>query len=289
MRVAISYEGETVHASTFRVRPPPTLVEGRVFDQFLEPIDGIAVALASTESTTTADGSFSFGFGKVERAIQHGSQLVTVNPNQQNQNYTSSQFFLSLQAGRLADLGILRSLRFDDGESARQVAGGAEEIPFLDGGLIIDATSAEFVFPSGASDGIVRAQMALNHEFSFPSQPGLFPLFYFVLNPIGVEVSGELSIDMSIPAFPEGSGFSGPVPRYLLISSVDPKTRVLTPAGVVEVDVEAQRLSSRGGVHAERLDVLSVAFLMGGDQSALSRYADGEITIDELRGATRAQ
>jgi len=287
VRVLVTYDGQEVYSSSFSVRPVPTLFEGRVVDHELNPVANMEVRLGSEYVTTTAqDGAFSFGFGSVHQAIDGGRQLLSVNPLQGSPKYSTTEFFVDLQEGRFTPIGVVRTVRLDESEPYRLLAGGMQSVQFLDGALILDATEADFAFERGASEGLVHASLVTNVQFGFPIQGGLSTLFYFVLTPGGIEVSGELGVDMTLPvAFTERPA---PLPSHLVISTVDPETRLLRPSGVLEVDLENGRLVSQGGVFAQSLDVVAVSVQVGGDLDAPANFAQGNLTIDALRSAVHA-
>jgi len=191
------------------------------------------------------------------------------------------------QEGRLTTLNGVFVPRLDTGEPYRLLSGGVPHVYLSGDDLDLDLSEASVLFPGGAASGGVLAQPLLYSEYPLPTGGSSYPIFSFVMQPPGIEVSGPVGVHVKLPSLQKTPNYVQQLPDFVLLVGVDPKTLTLTPIGVGHVDRDAGTLESVGLLLPERLDVIGVAIPAAGRIGLLSSYADGELTLEQLRSAVR--
>jgi hypothetical protein len=289
VEVKVSYDETEALRGRFQIRPLPTLISGFIADQFFNPLDGLRVALDDGRVTTTnREGAFSFGFGAFADRLPPGRRRLVVNPGMKDPRYGSAEQFVYTEAGRVADLGVLRTPLLSPNEPFRHVTSRASSVPLLGGQLVLELTDAEVTFPNGASAGDVHAQVLVAAEAAYPTRPSAIPAFTYGIQPIGIEVNGSVRLDLAVPEEVGPTYFDSLAERVLLVG-LDPNALELVPIGVGRVDRSARRIRSEGPLAPRRLDFIGVSPQRNpAIQTLLARYGSETMTLQELVAALEA-
>ena len=280
--VDIKHEGETLARSRFTTRKLPTFIQGSVVDQLGQGVADITVTLPELNRSvnTNEEGAFTFGYGdQPGQEIPAGRYQLVINPGLQKAGFGSSTQWLSIEGGRRNRADTLQVPILSRDTTFSPVAGG-RELSLLEGAIKMDMSDARLLFPDGRLKGDVHAQFAAFSQIPHKINPLALPLWLYTLQPAGVHVEGDWSLDLQIPAL---NGQFDHVPEqgtYVLLLGLDNETQQITPVGVGQIN--GHRVSSRGPLEQTTLDVLGYAYVEPQVQPLLQQYADEEITLPLL-------
>ena len=285
--VTLLYNGEELSRSGFNIRPLPTFIQGFVADQFMRPLAGIEVEIPDLErkAITNYDGNYGFGFG--EPAGQHipgGRYRAVINPGMKNPAFGSVERWINVDEGRLNAVGITPIPVLSQDEPFRRIRSGQAEAVLAGGDLILDLSEAMLTFPDGRDQGNVHLQYMELPQIGYPIFSPAIPYGAFVVQPIGIEVSGNVRMTFSMPAINESHDYVSVIGERVLLVGLDPGALEIVPVGVGLVDVEHKKVISKGEVALERLDYPGYAFVAPEAQETLERFASGEIGLAEMIG-----
>lgn len=288
--VRVTNDGEELFRGQFNVRPLPTLVTGFVADQFYNPIQGLEVRLDDIAVTTTSnvEGAFSFGFGRAEAAIPGGRHLVVLNPGLKNRQYGTIHQWVNTQGGRLEDMRVVPVPLLDSSEPFRRIRSNQTSALLRGGDLEFELAQANLAFPDGAAEGDVHTNVFLGPAVGYQALKSATPFLTYALQPMGIEVSGQFSVNFALPS-PEGSNYLSALPELVLLIGLDPDALMLVPIGVGRVDHQQHRVRSARPLAARRLDFIAMAPLIDPAlQAMLSQFVDGKMDIRALTAALEA-
>jgi hypothetical protein len=281
--VEATYAGEELGRIRYHTRPLPTLITGTLMDQLSQPAVNVEVRIEELGRSvvTNRDGGFNFGFAEsAERNIPGGQYLLQINPGQDNRSYGSGSRAIRVQQGALNDLGRI-SLPQLSSELPYVPLRGGEQFSLLQGELKLDLSGARLQFPDGQQQGDVHAQMLSFTELPYPVDPMAMPYWMYSLQPGGVRVEGEFSVDLA--ALPLGDSYDY-LPEngaHVVLVGLDPEAERIVPVGVGVID--NFRVRSVGKLELSSLDLLGFALAGMEAQPALQAYAAGSINLRQLQ------
>lgn len=284
--VTVRYAGEVIEDFTFRVETLPTLVLGAVVNQLSQPVAGLQVSLPALDLNAKTDGQglFSFGFGdNPEFRIPAGRHKIVFNPGQADPRYGSVESYVNLQYGIANRVGITIVPALSKQIAYQHIRSGGDEIVLAGGELRLHAAQADFLFPDHRNDGNVHVQFTPAQQMSHQPLIAARPLWVYAVQPQGIEVSGEITIDIATPALNSRYDYLPPDGTYVVLVGQDPRALQIVPIGVGLL--ENHRVSSQGKVHLQRLDYLGFAFVPEERQALLQQYAEGKIGLTQLIAA----
>lgn len=284
IHVTLTYDGEERYRSEFKIRNLPTLVEGFVLDQFMEPLRGINVTLPDLHRSTLTDfeGHYSFGFG--EDASEHipgGRYKILVNSGFQKSGYGLIDDMVILDEGRLNNVKVLKLSALNKKEPFRQIGSGMNQVSLSNGDLVLDFSQAELQFPDGSTQGPVHTQF-MNMDMLNHRTHGLAtPYWVYGIQPMGITVTGPVGIKLNIPMYSNSYDYlEGQT--YVILVGLDPVSYEISPIGIGHVNKEEHKVTHEGPVNLKRLDYIGYAMYPQEIQSELQRVVEGQITLGQL-------
>jgi len=284
---SVLYDGEEIHRSVFTVRPMPTLVEGFVADQFMQPLQGIEVALKELKMTahTNADGYYSFGFGLPDSEnIKGGLYTVAVNPAMKNFAMGTLETEVGISQGQLNKIEMIRIPVLDTTEPFRNITSGGGISVLKGGDLLLDLTSTDLVFPDGAQEGNVHVQFTVREQIPDPTLDLAIPHWMYALQPRGITAEGQIEISMAIPELSGSYDYLAEHGQRVLLLGFDPTSKTIVPVGVGSIDHTTKRVVSEGPCHLKSLDYIGYCTVPVELQAHLDQVVSGDVGMAELIG-----
>lgn len=289
--VEVWVDGVHTASTNFGVRDFPNLVHGFALDDYFQPLSGVEVSLPDLghETVSDANGEFGFGWGwPADRTLEPGRHRVVFNPEGKNPRLAMVEGWIDVVAEE--NRGGLSFVVPEIPMSARFVSLSGEEAHVLENGLVsLDLEDAVLTFPDGSSSGLVAPHLTDVASAGYPTSLMELPLFALRMDPGGVTVSGDLSMEVRLPKR-EGSydylaslvNAEGRNPVGILYA-LDPDTLLLSPAGVVEFDPQTMRaVMPRKTNLVERLDVLAFGIAPIHAIPTALQYLDGDVEFDAV-------
>lgn len=284
--VEISYNGEQLSRHSFRVRELPTFINGAVVDQFGQPIAGIEVALPELDRTTTTngDGGFAFGYQETgDQLIPGGRYNIIVNSELKNPSFGTINKTVSVQRNYPNDVDRLVIQELDRGTTFYNVTGGGVN-NLAQGDLIVDLSSARVLFANGRTSGALHAQFVPFEQLGVQSTPSAMPLWMFSMQPKGVTIEGDVGLSIAIPKLRGSYDYiNADIYNYVVLLGYNQQGEVVEPIGVGQI--ENLRVNSVRDVELRSFDYIGYALLLPSLNSTLERYANGEISLQQLKAA----
>jgi hypothetical protein len=281
--VEVRYDGQELQRIRYQTRPLPTFISGAVFDQLQQPVPNVEVRLVELgrSTRTNRDGAFNFGFGDAaQENIAGGNYRLELNPGQANRNYGSERKAVAIQGGRSNDLGRFQLAQLNSNLPYSVLEGG-QMFSLLQGELKLDLTQASLQFPDGTQAGDVHAQTLEFSQLPYPVEPLAMPYWMYGLQPGGIAVEGEVSVDLAALKLGDSYDYLPDNDDYVVMVGFDPQAKRIVPVGVGQVS--NYRVHSRGVLALPTLDLIGFALVGGEAQPALKAYAEGEINLRQLQ------
>jgi hypothetical protein len=282
--VDVKYENESLLRFDFKVRTLPTFIEGGLFDQNGNALANVEVHILelNKKSVTNSDGSFSFGYDdEAENVIKDGTYTFALNPNNKHVAVSSQRLYLTLQQGRRNQLGALRLPLVNKNAPYQFIEDGKTSIQsFANGAIKLDLNNVELTFPDLRDTGSVQWAQYASTDINMSVIQQIAPNWLFASQPAGIEVSGQMQVDLEMPPLYGSYDYLPKSGHYIILLGREPETNSLVPAGVAKV--EGKRAVSVGLTHFKSLDYLGYALTTSDSQDILAAYANGEITIQQL-------
>lgn len=279
--VTVRYDGELLSRSSFKVRPIPTFLQANVVDQQGQALKGIPVEIPDLglQTTTTTDGSFSFGFGlPPERQLSGGQVKLVFNRGNQVANFGEVSKFVYLETGHLNRVGTTQVPLLASNIAYRAIASNQSEAVLASGELQLDLSQARLLFPNGRNQGSVHVQFTPGQALSHGSLRSAMPQWLFALQPAGIEVNGTLGVTIKVPALSGGYDYLVTDRFYVLMVGLDPDTLTIVPTGVglMENKIVTATLTQQ-----QSLDYIGYAMVVI-DQQILEDAYEGRLSLEEL-------
>lgn len=287
--VDIEYDGVLLGHFNYRTRALPTMLSGSVQDAFGQAVVAVEVALPgqARRATTDRNGGFAIGFGDAAaKGLQGGRWMLEVNPGMALAGYGSRRQWISIEAGRSNEIGMLRLAPLNRDIPPVPAAGG-EDVVLLGGALKLDLSRAVLQFPDARDEGDLYPQFLSFSQLPFPATDLAVPHFLYGIHPAGVDVQGGIGIDLEVPSFNQRYDHLPPEDSFVILVGLDPSAARIVPVGVGQV--KGKRVLSRGQVSMPVLDLIGYALAAPHQQDALAAYAAGRLNLPRLLAAVREE
>ncbi len=281
--VVVDYAGERIEDFTFKVETLPTMIMGTAVNQLYQPIAGLEVSLPDVGVTAITDqqGIYQFGFeDKPDFRLPSGRQKIVFNPQSTFHKYGTIESYVNLQHGEVNRVGNSIVPVLSSQLPYEHIRSGLGNISVGGGDIQLDASQANFVFPDNNSAGNVHVQFTTAQQMSHSASSSARPLWVYAIQPQGIEVHGDLVIDLLPPKLNGSREYLPENGTYVLWVGQDSETLQVTPIGVGIV--QDQHVITQGKLTLERLDYIGFAFVPDELQVLLQRYANGEVSFSEL-------
>ncbi|MGI9273767.1 MAG: carboxypeptidase-like regulatory domain-containing protein, partial [Endozoicomonas sp.] len=286
--VEVQAEGRSLLRSRFKTRVLPTFIQGGVSDQFGQPVPGLEVAIPGLgrRAVTNKDGAFSFGFGdQPGDTLKGGRYEIVVNPGLKGQGFGELRSWVNLDEGRRNRLGQLHVPALNREVAFSPVSGG-RELNLLQGAIKLDLNDARLQFPDGRDRGDVHAQFQEFTQIQYPVEPIALPQWVYSLQPAGVRVEGDWSLNLEIPKLNNEYRHVPPDNTPVLLVGLDSASRMIVPVGVGRI--KNYRVISEGKLTQNTLDILGYAFVSPQALPFLEQYVRNEISLVRLLAEIRS-
>ena len=288
--VDIRYDGKSLSRYTYQVRDLPTFIEGVVMDQLNQPVSGVAVSLpAQGRTTVTADnGTYSFGFGDTAAQSLKGGQFDLVT----NDNMSMASFGVDIrkvviEQGHRNALGLTRLILLNVETPFQPLNNGQSSVVLANGELQLDLSNAQLTFPDGSASGNVHVSFVNTEHTNLIYMQATQPNWLYGLQSAGIKVSGNIGLQMNMPALYGSSAYIPENGSYVVLLGRDSESDTLVPVGVGQV--ENAVVKSVGLVALTGLDYLAYAIITEPRQPLLAEYANGERSLQSLIAALQGQ
>jgi hypothetical protein len=289
--VNVQYNGQELLRTTYKVRPLPTFVEGTVMTTRKEALPGIQVAIPDLNlvGTTDNDGGFGLGFKlSADQAIPGGRYRIVANPGLQNPAFGAIERWVTIEEGRLNGMESILLPSLNPNIAYRRIRSGQSGNTLAAGALVLDLTNTVLTFDDLRDQGDVHVQLLPVGQISHKVMPEFRPHWLFAVQPGGIEVSGDMGLQISLPmqngtySYIEGRG------THFVLLGLDPRTLMVVPVGAAKLDVNTKTLHSVASVQMERLDYIGFALTPRSVHPYIEQYAAGEIGLDQMIGLIAA-
>jgi len=154
---------------------------------------------------------------------------------------------------------------------------------YAGGELTLDLTDASATFPNGSHSGLIHVSFEQIGNVDVIPSAKAYPLALYSIQPAGVKVTGELSLKIKMPKLYNSHSYVPDSGTYVVLVGRDNLSNSLQPIGVGQID--GYTVKSVGAIHLKRLDYIGYAFVEENKQSVLEQYANGQSSIQALKGA----
>jgi len=288
--VDVTYKGEVLSRSQFKVRALPTLINGAIKDQFGQPLANVEVSLPTLGRTTNTNGDGGFAFGYQERGdqiIEGGSHSIIINEGFANPDLGVIASNVTVQKHRQNTLATFTLQELNQDIPFVNVQSGANNI-LLDGDIEIDLSEARVVFPNSRTSGPVHAQFLPLEHIGVQTTNYAIPHWLFGLQPKGLVVEGNSKIKLKVPALRGNFDYiDGDSYQYVVLLGYSAAGQVVEPIGVGRL--ANNYVESVGSLELSSLDYLGYALALPNITVQLEQYANGAISLPQLKAAIQAQ
>jgi hypothetical protein len=279
----LDYDGAELAHQMFHTRALPTFINGTVIDQFAQPIAGIRVSLPELgrSTTTNRDGAFAFGYGdRYDQAIPAGRHELVINPDLKQTRFGTLNRWVSVQPGRQNRLEPSRLPLLDQNIPFVPVE-GRSQTSLLAGAVKLDLSNADLQFPDSRRSGDLHLQFTDFTQLPYPVGGSQLPHWVYTGQPAGIQVEGEMSVDLAMPKLNQSYDYLPPDGSYVLMVGLDRASRHIVPVGVGRIS--NYRVVSTGAPHYQSLDVLGYVLQGSAAQPLLQDYVDGKTDLRALQ------
>jgi hypothetical protein len=290
--VDVLVNNQALSRTSFTVRPLPTFIQGFVADQFMQPIAGLTVEIPQLGRTASTDGNGSYGFGfgdQAQETITSGRYRGVINPDLSNRAFGTVERWINVAGGRLNSVGMTLLPILNPDEPFRHIVSGQQTAVLAGGDLTLGLADATLSFPDGRDQGDVHVQFMKLEQIAYPALPSATPNWAFAVQPMGVEVSGQVALTFVMPPLYGSHDYASRIGERVVLIGYDPDALQLVPVGVGTVDADNHKVISEGDVALERLDYLGYALVDTEEQAVLERFANGEISLRQMIGELESQ
>lgn len=284
VRATLTYDGQEISRTSFRIRSMPTLIQGFVSNQFSLPAVGMTVTIPEAGKTAVTDkeGSFTFGFNEKEGAmIPPGRYKLMINPGLENMNYGTIEQWITVEQGRLNSLGVISTPLLNPAVEFSFLGTGTQ-YRFDGNKLALDMTDAELVFPDGQTGGHVHVQMVNTAQVPYKALTSASGPFLYNIQPAGIEVAGQVHIELNLPEMNQSHDYLQYLTDYMLITGLDSESLQIVPVGAGTIDRENKKLTGTAGPSLKRMDYIGYAFVPQTHAEDVEQYIKGSLTMEEL-------
>jgi hypothetical protein len=283
--VVVRHNGQELSKFRYRTTVLPTLLNGRVIDVYMQPLDGVKVKLGSEYETITDDeGAYTFGYaGQAE--LKSGEYTLSINSGLGVKTYNNKIKMVNVRDQVINKVSSIILSKIDKASIGIHYK-GQELLSLSDGELKLSLSEAELEIPEEYNDSI-SATFLSTSQLPYPAKP-YRPWFMYQITPSGVTHNGSIGIEFKQPAYLGSYDYLDTVKdqTYVLLMASNLLTEEIEIVGVGLVD--GLTIKSQALVHFNDLDLLGFVYSGIKHQQTLADYAAGIINIHQLRSALNA-
>lgn len=283
--VTVLYDNEEISRTQFKTRPLPTLIEGFVTDELMQPLSGIHVEIMELGRTamTDSEGAYTFGFGEdVSLNIPGGLYTIVANNGLKNRHYGQIRRKENIKDGLLNAIKHLRIPALNLKEPFRRIASGEPEVVLNQGNIVLYLDDTELLFPDNRNKGDVHVQLLEKTAIPFSAVELATPHWAYAFQPAGIEVSGNLKIMMFMPSYAGSYDYLDEIGNRVILVGLDPDVNKIVPMGVGHVDHGTRTITSEGETHFKCLDYIGYSRIPIEAQPLLDPVVSGEASMDDV-------
>lgn len=281
--VDVRYDGDELSRFNYRVQPLPTLLSGRVTDQFGNGLEGIDVRIEELGLSKKTDpkGHYVFGSGAdLKKAIPSGRYTLIANLGMKKPAFGTTDADIQVRKGRLNELADLQIPELNPDVPFVRVRSGQSGIQLAGGDLRLDLDNSRLTFPDGRTQGDIHVQFHPVQQIARPMTPGSVPHWLYAVQPAGIRLDGPVSMQIDMPPLYGNRSYVPPDGTLVVMVGLNPSTNTIEPVGVGEVS--GIRVVTERPLKMQRLDYLGYALAGDEAQSLLESFRDGEINAQVL-------
>ncbi|PHR94591.1 MAG: hypothetical protein COA78_32030 [Blastopirellula sp.] len=283
--VVVTHNSQELNKFRYRTAVLPTLLNGRVIDVYMQPLDGVKVKLGSEYETITDDeGAYTFGYaGQAE--LKSGEYTLSINSGLDVKTYNNKIKMVNVRDQVINKVSSIILSKIDKASIGIHYK-GQESLSLSDGELKLNLSEAELEIPEEYNDSI-SATFLSTSQLPYPAKP-YRPWFMYQITPSGVTHNGNIAIEFNQPAYLGSYDYLDTVKdqAYVLLMASNLLTEEIEIVGVGLVD--GLTIKSQALVHLNDLDLLGFVYTSIKHQQTLADYAAGIINIHQLRSAFNA-
>lgn len=283
--VDVTYAGNTLAKQSYKVRSLPTFVQGRVVNNFNQPLDSIRLTIPALGREAVSDdkGNYGFGYGDTaQNALPAGRYKMLINPGLQNRYYGNMERWVIIEAGRVKKLPVIQLQLLSESTPFVRISSEQPASLYADQ-LQLDLTEANLFFPDGRKEGDIHVQFIDSSRLNFNSLPQAVPHWMYGVQPMDIKVSGKISLDFTMPALLDKYDYIPADGTHVVLLGYDSSSELLIPIGVGEI--QNRHVISSAPVEPEALSYLGYAMVIPENYALLQQYVDGQVSLDALRAA----
>ena len=283
--VTVNYDNKELTRFHYQVRELPTFLTGAVFDQLNQPVVGIKVELPELGRITTTDleGMFNFGSGdQANDSLPAGAHQLVINDNFNNPLFGITERQVIIESGVHTKISQIIVPVLNKEVAFSPLNSGA--INTLAGGEVtLDLTKGNVIFPDGQSSGLAHVSFDDIGKVDAAPTEQAYPFSLYSTQPAGITINGDINLSIKMLKLYNSYNYVPSSGSYVVLVGREGKSNTLTPIGVGQID--GYTINSIGKVHMNRLDFIGYVIVAEDKQSALQKYANGQSSIQALKGA----
>ena len=145
-----------------------------------------------------------------------------VNPGLENGRFSSIERLITVDEGRLNEAGAIMISEIDRSIPFRNIASGEQQALLDSGNLELDLSDTILIFPDGRNQGPVYVALQQLSEIGHSSRPSAVPQWAYMFQPMGIEVSGSMGIDIALPQVQGSHEYVSEIGDRVLLVGYDP-------------------------------------------------------------------
>mgnify|MGYP003641032587 CR=1 FL=1 len=277
-------DGQIQSRYQYKTKELPTLIAMEIRDQFNRTVDSVIATISNERggegvSSLSSDGAVIFGFG-AEEALPGGDYWLNINVGQRNTLYGETYLPISINGGRMNELGLMPLPYLGTGEGKVIISSGKENY-LLNGAVQLDLTNAEIRFPDGSNSGAVNLQFMEPSGLNYNIDPILIPSWMYAFQPMGIKLRGAAGIRIEMPARNGGYEYLPEEGALGLFVGSNSEKALVTPMGVVRLEGHYAVVERYDGL--DTLEHIGVMFYGSWMQDILEEYLNDEIGMNALK------
>jgi hypothetical protein len=291
----IRYDGNELSKQRFTTRDLPTVIDGGVKDTFSQSIEGITVEIEELglKTTTNNDGGYAFGYGSTAaQNIPTGRYHMLVNKDYVYPKLGEVRIPVEIKQGRRNQLPLLRVPNMSDEIQWISAPKDASHVRLSQGELEIQLTQgARLNFPNANQvNRAIHAQFILTSNLVRDVYPGSAPLWFYQLQPFGIQSTGSLNIKMNVPTLGGSTAYMMMQPgetKYSFLLGYNPTKNIIEPIGVVKIHNGV--METVNPVEPASMDYFGYTHTKPEFQEQFKQYVNNEISFIQLVAQVTAE
>ena len=124
-------------------------------------------------------------------------------------------------------------------------------------------------------------QFIEHSQLSYQSLPGAIPHWMYGIQPMGIKVTGPVTLDFTMPSLSGLYDYIPPNGTHVVILGYQSESQLLMPVGIGSI--QDKHVISQGNIELDELSYLGYAMVVPTYQTLLQQYAESLISLDTLR------